>query len=252
MFRYLVIFIFVTNVSSIQQLYTRTNFQFISAKADYLLAVDRAGIVNRQVEGHWEKLPSIGMVGKAVSVAASPDGWHSACDDVGKVYRFNPSTSAWEPVGVFAIQSASFSKDTIVVVNWNSPKELWKSSAGPTGWTNSQYTDLPKQGANGQPSAKWVSIGTDGETWIIDQLGAVYRRNEMAKSWEPIPIINAVNLDVENRNTAVVTTTCGGVYAWNGSSFSKWNIAGCSKQATISKGNAWYLDELQNIQSMYK
>jgi len=190
-------------------------FKYISAKGDQLGGVDYKGVVKIQSNGQWMDLPPIAGV-VIGSVAVSPDGWHHATGDNGGNYRYNANTGVWDYLGwLSCTQATGMSKDVAMYRCWNAGASLWKLGAGAN-------TPTPKQGGDGIAGLmKWVSVGSDGETWIVGFDGNVYRKNAATNTWDPLPIMNAVNLDVENANRAIVTTKSCHVYIWDGQDFKK-------------------------------
>jgi len=217
-------------------------FKYISAKSLQLGGVDYKGVVKIYYDGVWKDLPLINGV-VIGSVGVSPEGWHHATADNGGNYRYNMNIGAWDHLGWGSCTQASAMSNNIVIYRcWNGGGQLWKLGAV-------RNTDTPKQGGDGKAgSINWVSIGSDGEIWVVARDGHVYRKNAASNSWDPLPIMNAANLEVENANRAIVTTKTGHVYIWDGQNFRNWDTRGhCAKQATINEGNAYFIDELGNL-----
>jgi len=225
-------------------------FKYVSAKGKALGGVDNKGVVKIYQDGNWMSLPTV--PGEVIgSVGVSPDGWHYMTTDLGKNYRYNANTGAWDYLlWASCTQATAMNKDLVMYRCWNAGGQMFKIQNGDTRGTGVHVSDTPKEGGDGVVGQiNWVSVGTDGETWIVSRDGQVYRKNPGANTWDAMPIMNAVNLDVENANRAIVTTKGCGVYIWDGQSFDKQKTPGCVKQATINKNNAFYLDELQNLHS---
>jgi len=223
-------------------------FKYISAKGDQLAGVDYKGVVKVYNDGVWTDLPLINgiIIG---SVGVSPDGWHHATADNGRNYRYNPGTNVWDHLGWGScMQASAMSKDMVLYKCWNSEGACFRIQNG----VGSQIANTPKQGGDGKAGfVNWVSIGSDGETWIVAKDGHVYRKSVAANIWDPLPIMNAANLDVEDANRAIVTTKICHVYIWDGQNFNKLDTRGhCPKQATINKLYAYFVDELQNLYTL--
>jgi len=234
---------FIFLVATIANAVGQDKLKYISAKGDQLAGIDTNGIV-KVFNGTWTALAGINGV-KIASVGTSPDGWHHATGDDFKTYRFNPGTKVWDYHGFWTCtQASAMSKDLVQYRCYNSGGTYWQILNG----GGSLITGTPMEGGDGVGSrVNWVSIGSDGETWIIAADGQVYRKNTAANKWDQLPILNAANLDVENAKRAVVTTKCCWAYIWDGASFTKMQTPGCVKQATINKNNAFYIDELLDV-----
>jgi len=216
------------------------NFFYISAKGNELWAIDRQYVVNRYVNGTWVKLTTGIPAGyKPISVGASPDGWSWMVLDAGNLWRWNPDQAKWElQGGAGGLQVNAISKLSAMTVTTGG--QVWEiSPTSSTTWASAQITDAPL--------SKWVSIGENGERWLIDTKGMIFRRNNTTKKYEPFPGLNAVNLDAQSSDRVIVTTQCCWVYMLNGDSWSRQDVPGCTKQATITHNNAYYLDEMQNF-----
>jgi len=220
-----------------------SNFFYVSAKGDELWAVDRQYKVNRYDNGTWKQLTNGHPAGyRAVTVGASPDGWSFMCTDAGAVYRWNKDSSTWElQAGAACAQINAMSKSVSVAVT--TVDAVWKYSP-PAGVTTYSTWVL----YNNPPDlTKWTSIGVDGDVWVINKKGLLFRRNNGANTWDPQPIINAETVDAQSADKVVVSTKCCSVYFWNGSTWSKIKIPQCAKQATVGSDNKiYYLDEQQN------
>jgi len=216
-------------------------FKYISAKGDAFGGVDIKGVVKIYKDGDWTPLPLINGV-VIGSLGVSPDGWHQATGDNGGNYRYNPEKRTWDWLGTLSCtQVSAMSKDLMFTRCWDSGGTLFKNG-------HDAAISTPKEGADGVPGQiNWVSVGSDGEIWIIARDGKVYRQNAAAKTWDPLPIRNAANLDVENANRAIVTTKFCWVYIWDGKNFNRWDTPDCVVQATINKNKAYYIDELDNL-----
>jgi len=225
---------------------TSTNFFYISAKGDELWAIDRQYQVNRYVKDTWQPLTNgLDHPFKAMRLGASPDGWSYMCSARGLVYRWNAGSNSWEDIGVLGeghIHVTAKSKDTALTTDVDNIYKITDSGM--------HWMDLtPDRVYYDTGMTKWVSIGVDGDVWGIDKDGLVFRKNSTTKNWDPQPIINAENLDVQSADKVVVTSKCCKVYVWNGRSWIKWKISGCPKQATIGNDKIYYLDEMQNLVS---
>ncbi|XP_055355809.1 uncharacterized protein LOC129601109 [Paramacrobiotus metropolitanus] len=58
------------------------------------------------------------MSDKAVTVGASPDGWHHMCTQTGDIFRFNPISNGWELAYDISdcVQINAMSKNTAVAI----------------------------------------------------------------------------------------------------------------------------------------
>jgi len=225
-------------------------FKYVSAKGNALAAIDNKGVIKVYQNGNWMSLPTV--PGETIgSVGVSPDGWHYMTTDLGKNYRYNANSGAWDYLlWASCTQATAMNKDLVMYRCWNSGGQMFKIQNGDTRGTGVHVSDTPKEGGDGVVGQiNWVSVGSDGETWIVARDGQVYRKNPAANIWDAMPIMNAVNLDVENLRRAIVTTKFGNAYIWDGKSFTRSTTQGFVKQATINKNNAFYLDELQNLYS---
>jgi hypothetical protein len=214
-------------------------FSYISAKGNELLAIDQQFAVNRFVNGTWQKLTAGAPDGyKAISVGASPDGWSWMCLENGYIYRWNLDSGKWEvqPGGIWQINAISKNLAIGIDINNNAYETV------PSG--NSYYWAAL---ANAPTKIKWVSIGENGERWVIDTKGLVYRKNNGTGKFDRFSGNNAVNLDVQSSDRVVMTTQCCWVYMLNGNNWVKQDLPGCTKQATITHNNAYYVDELDNF-----
>jgi hypothetical protein len=219
---------------------TSNKFFYVSAKGNELWAIDRNYVVNRYVNGNWIKLTEgLAAGAKAISVGASPDGWTWINVEPGYTYRWNPDLGKWEYIGgtdnklVNAISKLS----AIIVKHAGTVWESGITNGVITAWN--QVLD--------PPLSKWAAMGENGERWLIDTKGMVFRRNNTTKKYEPFAGNNAVNLDVQSPDRVIMTTQCCWVYMLNGDSWARQELPGCMKQATITQNNAYYVDELDNF-----
>jgi hypothetical protein len=220
---------------------SKNSFFFVSAKGKELWAIDRQYIVNRYVNGQWVQLTEGLPAGtKVFSVGASPDGWAWITAEDGAAWRWNLDLAKWDLLG-------GNDNKQVNVINKVSGLLLKHSGAFYESASSNGMTITAWNLVTGVPLAKWVSIGENGERWLIDMKGLVFRRNNTTKKYEPFSGNNAVNLDVQDSDRVVMTTQCCWVYLLNGDKWARQDIPGCTKQATITHDNVYYLDELDSF-----
>ncbi|XP_055355816.1 uncharacterized protein LOC129601114 [Paramacrobiotus metropolitanus] len=234
-----------------------SNFTYISGKGSVLLAIDRVGIVHSLIGGAWTALPAPvpftdpidpGVTStKAVTVGASPDGWHHMCTVTGEAYRFNPTSNAWEYFNsARCLQINALNKNTALDIlaptptaDYGDVQKLNGALLIPT------WSEL---GGTGQRTnqafrwSKWVSVGEDGEIWTISRAGEVFRFNAATNNFDGIPILDALRLEVRNASYATVVTTGCNAWTFRSGTWTKWAIATCPKQTTSNSNNDYYLD----------